>query len=155
MSFRLVSSALDSNGFLPAWYARSQEDASPPMGWVDPPRGTSAIAIICEETGSRDGRIHWVIYNLPPEPPALRGGLRIEPEMANGASQGVNSFGIPGWTGPEGSGGRRRLQFTAHALSRRLEIPPGSDAVTVRDAAASCTLGIARLGAVFLPKGGS
>lgn len=134
MAFKLTSSSVDKDGFLPGWYSRTMNNSSPPLGWANVPRGTATIAIICEEASGETPIHHWLLFNLPPEPPGIYGGLPVEPDLENGAGQGVNSFGVPGWTGPEETGGLRLLRFTGYALDRRLDIPAGSDAETLRRA---------------------
>ncbi len=134
MAFKVTSSAVDAEGFLPGWYSRTSNNSSPPIGWANAPKGTVAVAIVCEEQGPNGQLTHWVIYNLPPEPPGIYGGLPVEPDLENGAGQGVNSFGVPGWTGPENTGEVKVLTFTVFALDRRVDIPSGSDAETLRRA---------------------
>jgi phosphatidylethanolamine-binding protein (PEBP) family uncharacterized protein len=150
MSFKVTSSALDSEGFLPCWYSRTANNSSPPLGWANAPRGTVTIALICEEP-ARSGTIcHWVLYNLPPEPPGIYGGLPVETDLENGAGQGVNSFGVPGWTGPEDTGELKQLDFTAYALNRRVDIPAGADPEMLRRAMNGAILASSRFTARYM-----
>ncbi len=152
MPFRLASSALDSNGLLPPWYARTGSNSSPPVGWAEAPRGTESIAVICEEPDSPFPS-RWVVYNLPPEPSALSGGQPLEPDLPCGASQGVNSLGVPGWSGPDEDGTPKRFRFEGFALSSMLDIPSGSDLETVRTAMEGRILARAVLEAGYAPRG--
>lgn len=153
MAFKVTSSAVDNEGYLPGWYSRTTNNSSPPVGWANAPKGTVSIAMTCAETSDGAPVYHWILYNLPPEPPGIYGGLPVEPELENGAVQGVNSFGVPGWTGPESTGILRVLTFSAYALDRRLDIPHGSDAETLARAMAGSVLATAVFDARFMGRG--
>jgi Raf kinase inhibitor-like YbhB/YbcL family protein len=134
VSFRFVSSAVDNAGFLPSWYSRLRNDSSPPAGWAEAPEGTKSIVIICEQISGETRICHWVLFNVPPEPTTIYGGLPKEPDLPRGAVHGTNSFGVPGWTGPGFASEGIVLVFTGYALSSLLPLPSGASVEAVRTA---------------------
>jgi Raf kinase inhibitor-like YbhB/YbcL family protein len=151
MPFRLASSAVDQNGFMPCWYSRSGGDSSPPLGWTGAPKGTRSLAVVCESQG-REPRCHWVLFDLPSSPPVVSGGLPKSAELENGARQGTNSFGVTGWTGPDDCSGNAVLTFTAYALSDFLALSPGSSPDEVMAAVEPIVLGTARFTGSYLSR---
>jgi phosphatidylethanolamine-binding protein (PEBP) family uncharacterized protein len=151
MSFRIASSAVDQNGFMPCWYSRSGGDSSPPLGWTGAPKGTRSIVVSCESRGP-EPMCHWVLFDLPPSPATVFGGLPKSAELENGARQGTNSFGVTGWTGPDDCCGNTVLTFTAYALGDFLGLPPGSSPADVMAAVEPLLLGTARFTGSYLSR---
>lgn len=152
MSFRIVSSAFDSQGYLPCWYSRSSCDSSPPIGWADPPYGAASIMVVCESISLPEPRCHWCIFNIPPAPTSLFGGKRKIPVLEGGIRQAVNSFGVTGWTGPDASQEHLVLEFRASCLSALLDLPLDSSFADVSNASTGLVLAVARMAGKWIPR---
>jgi Raf kinase inhibitor-like YbhB/YbcL family protein len=117
---------------------------SPPLEWHNPPARTMSFALLMDDVSVTPGPdapdgiwTHWVVYNIPattskrpagagnPPPPNLP--FRVA-ALPNGALQGVNSNGEPGYLGPNPPRGERHTYvFTLYALdTAQLTQGPGS-----------------------------
>jgi hypothetical protein len=86
----------------------------PDLAWSAGPEGTQSYAVTFYDhdapTGS--GFWHWVIYNIPTDVRAIKGGV-----IPAGAVEGNTDVGKPGFLGPCPPIGRKhRYTFTVHAL---------------------------------------
>lgn len=118
---------------------------SPPLAWESIPVGAKSIALIMDsqELVGDAQRVHWVIWNIPPEVPELSEEVPHKESLDSGASQGTNDDGAIGYLGPcppvivigqEGdiSAGVFKKQeiekytFRIYALDARLELAPGA-----------------------------
>lgn len=135
MGFKIVSSAFKDNEYLPPWYCRSRGDASPPIGWTKPPKGTRSLALIvtCQHPETGEIFCHWVMYNIPPKANTIYGKQPHRNVSHDGTLQGVNSFGGIGWDGPDNVIPEQRLVFRLYALNTRLDLPGGASYQDVED----------------------
>ena len=147
MAFRVVSSAFKHGEYMPPWYSRNGGDASPPVGWTDPPRKTVSLALIvtCTDDDTGHEYCHWVMYNIPPRSKTIYGKHPRGSVSHDGTLQGVNSFGGIGWDGPADDIPDQELLFSLDALNSRLELPGGASHHDVRDAMEGHVLEVAQL----------
>ena len=85
-------------------------DKSPPMSFANVPEGTVSLALIMDdpdviepEAEIYEAKIHWVLWNLPPDTTELPVHLATTTELAvlgPNVRQGTNDYGITGYTGP-------------------------------------------------------
>ena len=85
-------------------------DKSPPMEFAGVPDGTVSLALIMddpdvidEEAEVFEAKIHWVLWNLPPDTTELPVHLATTTELASlgpNVKQGTNDYGVTGYTGP-------------------------------------------------------
>jgi len=69
---QLKSDAFKQDALIPARFTGEGEDVSPAVSWENPPEGTKAFAVICQDPdallvasrGTHDF-VHWVLYNIP------------------------------------------------------------------------------------------
>jgi len=121
MSFRISSSAFTEGGRIPARYTSDGPNTSPPLAWRDVPKGTKSLALIVDDPDAPDPAapkkdfVHWVVYDLPPEPHVLPEGVTAR-TLPAGAHVGVNDFREPGWRGPDPPRGEHRYFFRLFAL---------------------------------------
>lgn len=124
---KFMSSAQEFQGF-----GCSGGNLSPQLSWSGAPEGTEAFALFAYDpdapTGS--GWWHWQMINIPKNVSALAAGAG-EPgkNMApQGSTQISNDYGAEGFGGacPPKGHGIHRYQFTVHALSKKLELPPNA-----------------------------
>ena len=85
-------------------------DKSPPMNFAGVPEGAVSLALIMDdpdviepEAEIFEPKIHWVLWNLPPDTTELPVHLATTTELATlgpNVRQGTNDYGVIGYTGP-------------------------------------------------------
>jgi Raf kinase inhibitor-like YbhB/YbcL family protein len=85
-------------------------DKSPPMMFSGVPEGAVSLALIMDdpdviepEAEIFEAKIHWVLWNLPPDTTELPVHLATTTELATlgpNVRQGTNDYGVIGYTGP-------------------------------------------------------
>jgi Raf kinase inhibitor-like YbhB/YbcL family protein len=128
MSIELSSTAYTEGGDIPRQHTGDGPDTSPPLSWSDPPAGTRSLALICDDPDApRKTWVHWVIYNLPADLRRLEAGVPAAEALPNGARQGKNDFGKPGYGGPAPPRGKpHRYFFRLYALDAPPDLPAGA-----------------------------
>ncbi|MCA9028982.1 MAG: YbhB/YbcL family Raf kinase inhibitor-like protein [Planctomycetaceae bacterium] len=128
MSMQLTSTAFQQGSSIPKEFTGDGADQSPPLRWSQPPVGTESLALICDDPDAPRGTwVHWVLVNIPPETLELNAAVPTTPTLPSGAKQGKNDFGNIGYGGPAPPKGKpHRYFFKLYALSKTLELPPGS-----------------------------
>ncbi len=119
----LSSEGFANNNAIPQQFACPGSNTSPPLHWSNIPQKTESLAIICHESESLNGeKVHWIIYNIPPTTTSL--DAQVDEESL-GFTQGLNSFGEKGYSGPcpGPKSGRNHYIFTIYALNSKLSIP--------------------------------
>ncbi len=129
--FGLSSSAFEHGAAIPRRHTCEGEDLSPPLQWSEPPEGTRALALVCDDPDAPGGTFtHWLAWGIDP----AAGGLG-EAEAAPG--EGENDFGSTGYRGPcpPPGHGPHRYFFRLHALDGELERGAGKADVerSIRD----------------------
>jgi Raf kinase inhibitor-like YbhB/YbcL family protein len=143
--FSLTSSAFGNGATIPVEYTCKGAGMSPPLTWKQLPKGTKTLALIMEDPDTPIGTfVHWVVANFKPKPPSIA----ADSEPAN-AFGGVNGAGRPGWIPPCPPSGVHHYIFTLYALDKKVTLPPGATAVTLRRAMTGKILGRARLTGLF------
>ncbi len=123
---RLMTSAFEPGGAIPAKYTCEAEDVSPAVSWTDVPEGTKSFALICHDPDAplvkpgTYGFVHWVLYGIP-------GAVSELPEGVADYVQGVNDFGNSGYGGPAPPPGHgtHHYFFWLLALDSEPDLPPG------------------------------
>lgn len=125
---QLQTSAFQSGGFIPGKYTCSGENISPALSWTNPPRGTTAFALIVTDPDAPAHTwVHWVIYNLPPTVRQLPEGVSKAAEIQGGGLQGSNDFRDLGYGGPcPPPGNPHRYFFRLYALDAHLNLKSGA-----------------------------
>ncbi len=147
VSFNLSSTAFAPGTAIPRQYTCDSADQSPPLSWTDVPAGTKRLALIVEDPDAPSGTfVHWVLFNIPPEPAEIAAGTSHQTVLASGARQGRNDFRRVGYGGPcPPHGPAHHYFFRMLALDEPLDLTPGATASEVRSAAKGHTLGLAEL----------
>jgi Raf kinase inhibitor-like YbhB/YbcL family protein len=124
----LSSPAFAEGATIPTQFTGDGADKSPPLRWGDPPQGTKAFALVCEDPDAPRGTwVHWVLFNLPADARSLDEGVPATETLANGARQGKNDFKDLGYGGPAPpKGPPHRYYFKLYALDTPLDLPAGS-----------------------------
>ncbi|MDH7599598.1 MAG: YbhB/YbcL family Raf kinase inhibitor-like protein [Sedimentisphaerales bacterium] len=121
---KVTSTAFADGGIIPSKYTCDGQDISPPLQWEGVPSGARSIAIISNDPDAPVGTwVHWVIWNIPPTATGLPEALPRDPKLPDGARQGINDFGRPGYGGPCPPSGTHRYYFKVYALDTLLDLP--------------------------------
>ena len=128
MPFSIASSEFRSGGNIPRDFTADGKDSSPTLAWDNPPAGTRAFALTCDDPDAPVGTwIHWVIWNLPSVARGLPPGVQKVRTLADGSIQGKNDFGRIGYNGPCPAPGKpHRYFFRLFALRETLFLAGGA-----------------------------
>jgi Raf kinase inhibitor-like YbhB/YbcL family protein len=140
---RVTSPAFEAGATIPRRYTCSGENVSPPLSWRGVPPDAGELAVVVEDPDAPGGTfVHWTLYGVPPDEPALREGA-----VPPGAREGTTSSGDTGYTGPCPPKGDEphRYEFLVYALSSRLGLARGAAPDEVRAAIADKALARGRL----------
>jgi Raf kinase inhibitor-like YbhB/YbcL family protein len=127
MEFKLRSKAFSDGGMIPVKHTCDGENLSPPLEWTEPPRHTSSLVLICDDTDVPGVmQTHWLMYNIPPDYRIFLEGVHRTEVLPWGSAQGWNDFGEIGYGGPcLDYGQSHRYVFRLFAVEVGLNIPPG------------------------------
>ncbi|HZE67960.1 MAG TPA: YbhB/YbcL family Raf kinase inhibitor-like protein [Pyrinomonadaceae bacterium] len=127
MGIKLISTAFQDGGMIPAKYTCDGQNISPPLNWSGIPQSAKALALVSEDPDAPGKTwVHWVVYDLPPTATQLPEGVRPEETISGGGKQGKNDFGKIGFGGPCPPSGTHRYFFRLYALDRETGIQPGA-----------------------------
>ena len=121
VALSLSSPAFQAGLSIPQRYTCDGQDASPPLRWSHVPRRARSLAIELADPDAPGGVfIHWLLWNLSPR-------TRGIPAQANRSTEGRNTFGQIGYSGPgPPQGSTHHYVFTLFALDRKLALPRGA-----------------------------
>jgi Raf kinase inhibitor-like YbhB/YbcL family protein len=121
-SISLTSESFQNNQPIPQQFTCKGANISPQLSWQSLPPSTKTLALTVTDSHSVFGPyIHWVLYNLPPQPNTLPTSLPRNESLPNGAKQGLNSNNKSGYAGPCPSGtSPHHYVFTLYALDTTL-----------------------------------
>ena len=124
VNIELTSTEFSNGGDIPGEYTCKGLDRSPPVAWNGVPEGTRSLTLIVDEP-DEGHRVHWVVYDLPPEVTELPRYISILEKSVHGGKQGRNHSAGPGWSGPcpeEGVKNAGSYVFNIYALDTVLDI---------------------------------
>ena len=150
MSLELTSSAFGPGGSIPDIYTCKGQGISPALMWSGVPSGTQSLAVITDDPDAPSGTfVHWVIFNIPVSSRGLPEAVPTDPQLSDGAVQGNNGAGRPGYTGPCPPSGTHRYFFKLYALDTTLTLEPGASKDQLLNAMDGHILGQAELMGTF------
>lgn len=127
---KLSSPAFLNNGPIPVIHTCDGAGLRPPLTISDVPAGTKTLALIVNDPDAPGGSfVHWTLWNIDPKTEEIEAGT-----LPAGATEGVNSAGSIGYTGPCPPSGTHHYEFALFALSKSLLIPPSSTVEELRRA---------------------
>lgn len=125
MAFAIRSSAFAEGSTIPKKYTLDGDNVSPPLEWSDPPRGTRAFALVCEDPDAPSGTFrHWAVCNIAADRNGVSEGIGREAEESWRVAR--NDFGNAGYDGPRPPQGHglHHYHFRLLALDTdKVEIP--------------------------------
>ena len=130
LAMELKSAAFSDGGKIPQKYVMpgaGGENVSLPFHWSGAPAGTQSFALsIVDPHPVAHNWVHWLVINLPSDSKGLEEGASGR-NMPPGSAQLRNSFGKPGYGGPQpppGSGDHPYVA-TLYALNvPKLDLKP-------------------------------
>ena len=118
----LRSPAFSNGEYIPAKYTCDGENISPPLKIHNVPAGTEALVLVMDDPDAPMGTFdHWLAWNIPGQIIEIKEG--VEPA----GIPGMTDFGRPGYGGPCPPSGTHTYQFRLYALSKKLDLPRGTD----------------------------
>src|SRR5208282_4656829 len=147
----LESPAFGADDPIPAAYTCTGADKSPPLTWDRLPPAAKTIALIVDDPDAPAGNWnHWMLFNLPAKEGRLAEGIAQGNRLPDGARQGINSFGKPGYNGPcPPAGPPHHYHFRLLALDSSLELPPTATAAELEQATRGHVVASAELVGIF------
>lgn len=137
------SSAFDDGAFIPRRYTKDGDDESPAFSWSGVPRSTSELLLMCEDPDApRTTFLHWLVTGIDP----TCGGVETG-QTPRGGREWPNSWGAPGWGGPQPPAGdeAHRYFFHLYALPGPVSLPDDATADDVHAAVDDLNLDSATL----------
>jgi Raf kinase inhibitor-like YbhB/YbcL family protein len=121
VALSLSSPAFQAGSPIPQRYTCDGQDASPPLRWSHAPRRARSLAIELKDPDAPGGVFtHWLLWNLSPRARAI-------PAQVSRSTQGRNSFGRIGYSGPcPPQGSTHHYVFTLFALDRKPALQRGA-----------------------------
>lgn len=120
------STAFDDGDSIPTRYSCEGDNVSPPLAWRKVPDGTAELAIVVADPDAPSGTFyHWVVTGVAPGRTHLAQG-----ELPNEAMVATSSSGMASYVGmcPPDGDKAHHYRFTVYALTRKLDLPPGTEA---------------------------
>lgn len=102
------------------------ENVSLPVSWSDPPAETASFALtMVDPHPVANNWIHWMVVNIPADVRSIKEGASGQ-FMPSRAVELMNSFGKPGYGGPQppAGSGEHPYVLTIYALSEA-NVDPG------------------------------
>jgi Raf kinase inhibitor-like YbhB/YbcL family protein len=145
---RLESAAFRDGAPIPAAHSRDGGDASPPLAWTDPPEGTRAFALVCDDPDAPRGTwVHWVLWGIPASARSLPAGAGSSEKPSIGGVHGANDFRESRWGGPAPPKGHgvHHYRFHLYALDAEPQLKAGASRAELDAAMQGHVLGEASL----------
>ncbi len=124
---KLESPAFKNKEHIPSKYTCDGEDINPPLKISGVPEKAKSLVLLVDDPDAPGKTfIHWLVWNIPAQTKQIQ-----EHSAAEGAIEGINDFGKPGYGGPCPPSDTHRYRFKLYALDKMLEID--SSAACVND----------------------
>jgi Raf kinase inhibitor-like YbhB/YbcL family protein len=103
-TMKLTSTAFQDGGKIPLQYTMpgvGGQNVSLPLSWADAPAGTQSFALsIIDPHPVANNWMHWLVVDIPAGATSLPEGASGQ-KMPPGAVELTNSYGKPGYGGPQ------------------------------------------------------
>jgi len=129
-SMKISSNAFENNQEIPGKYTCDGKNINPPLTISDIPATAKSLVLIVDDPDAPVGTwVHWVVFNIPPTTKEI-----TENAVPKNSSQGITSFGKPGYGGPCPPSGTHRYMFKLYALNGILNLDQHADKKAVEAA---------------------
>jgi Raf kinase inhibitor-like YbhB/YbcL family protein len=154
-TMQITSNAFSDGGKIPLKYVMpgaGGQNVSVPLTWSGAPEGTQSFALaMVDPHPVAHNWVHWLVINLPQDATSIPEGASGK-HMPAGAMELQNSFGKPGYGGPQpppGSGDHPYV-FTLYALQEpKVELPKSTNLAAFKQALEGKTLATATITGYF------
>jgi len=122
--FRVTSPAFAERSSVPDGFTCTGANASLPLRWTKPPKGTEELALVMDDPDAGVGTfVHWVAWGIDPSTRRLQ-----EEVVPAGVVEGANGTERPGYFGPcpPPGDGPHRYRITLYALDAAPEVTAGT-----------------------------
>jgi Raf kinase inhibitor-like YbhB/YbcL family protein len=142
---KLISSAFEHEGKIPAKYTCDGENVNPPLSILEVPADARSLVLLMEDPDvpkdlKEDGMWdHWVVFNMPPDLREI-----VEGNEPRGIG-GIGTNGKKGYAGPCPPDREHRYFFRLYALDTTLQLPDNPTKTDVQNAMAGHILEHAEL----------
>lgn len=121
-SLMLKSSAVGSDGVLPAEFTGDGAAASPPLEWSGAPAGTKSYALIMHHAAPDQVKWYWILYDIPADVNSLSKNTEGIGTLGSNSINDRREYAPPHSKGP----GAKTYICTVYALSAspQLAVPP-------------------------------
>jgi Raf kinase inhibitor-like YbhB/YbcL family protein len=147
----ITSPAINADGWIDPIYSANGDNVSPAVSWTAVLEAESFALVVEDPDAPRDKPfVHWLMWDIPGTATGLDRG--VGPDNApQGAIQGRNDAGKPGWYGPRPPAGHgpHRYHFQLFALSKRLGMGPETPLSELLNALKGCTLASGEIVGLF------
>lgn len=148
----LTSPAFDDGERMPDRYAYAAENLNPPLSVAGVPAEANSLALIVDDPDAEaaTGKVfdHWVVWNIAPDRTRVPEGWAVEED---GALEGANGLGEPGFLGFNPPDGEHTYKFRLYALDATLDLPAGASKDELRTAMSDHLLAETLLEGRFAP----
>ena len=150
----VTSPAVDADSRLDPVFSQEGDDVSPALEWTAVPGAVSWAVIVQDPDAPKAEPVtHWAIWDIPGEAVGLPQNVEKlgRPAAPQGAIQGLNGRGEPGYMGPKPPPGHgvHRYHFQVFALGKALGLDPSTPLVEVVGALKGVTMASGELVATF------
>jgi hypothetical protein len=124
ITLEITSPAFAAGAMIPHPFTCEGANHSPPLAWGTAPHGTRAFALIVDDPDAPGGTwVHWIAWDIPGDSTGLHEHVKPTDRPP---TQGINSFGKPGYGGPcpPPGHGAHRYYFRLYALDQPLGLGP-------------------------------
>ncbi len=153
--FKVFSPAFDDGGGFPLRFvmpAAGGRNLSIPLRWEGVPQGTRSLALILVDPHPvARNWVHWVVADIPPDVDGLPEGASGK-AMPKGSREAVNSFGFPGYGGPQpppGTGDHPYVVYLYALDVPHLNLPERPSWAVFQEAVKGHVLGVAKFTGYF------
>lgn len=118
---KIISSAFEDNGNIPAKYSKLGGNISPPLRFIDVSQNAKSLVLVCHDPDApiESGFTHWLVWNIKPETSEI-----LEGDLPLDTMQGLNDWGTHSWGGPQPPSGIHRYIFYLYSIDINFDLPP-------------------------------
>ncbi len=127
---KIESPAFKHQERIPSKFTCEGTNVNPALKFLDIPQNAKSLVLIMDDPDAPMGTwVHWTLWNMNPATTEI-----LEHSVPTSATQGITSFGKPGYGGPCPPSGTHRYFFKLFALDTDLKLQTTSKASDIEKA---------------------
>jgi len=149
-AFEISTPAFKNGSLIPQKFTCDGENISPEIIIKDIPKDTKSIAIVMQDPDAPNGVFtHWILYSINPKVSHIPQNIPKKP-VTNLGLQGINSFGITGYSGPCPPYRQTHRYFiSAIALNKEVKLKPNLTIIEFLDKIRPFVTAVARYEGIY------